>query len=93
MPFIVETGGRINALAGLEFFDKVSGALEAGRPGARRCTRSWPGWSSSRATCWRRLLWRSTRLILRRGMWVMLGWLRALMTMMFCLGLFTANQR
>ena len=28
MPFIVETGGRINA-AGLEFFDTVSGALES----------------------------------------------------------------
>ena len=27
VPFIVETGGRINA-AGLKFFDTVSGALE-----------------------------------------------------------------
>jgi hypothetical protein len=27
VPFIVETGGRVNA-AGLEFFDKVSGAMQ-----------------------------------------------------------------
>jgi hypothetical protein len=27
VPFIVETSGRINA-AGLDFFDRVSGALE-----------------------------------------------------------------
>jgi hypothetical protein len=34
VPFIVETGGRINA-AGLEFFDKVSGALEGDTPQVR----------------------------------------------------------
>ena len=39
VPFIVETGGRINA-AGLEFFDKVSGALEGGTARVRAARRA-----------------------------------------------------
>ena len=39
VPFIVETGGRINA-AGLEFFDKVSGALEADTARVRAARRA-----------------------------------------------------
>jgi hypothetical protein len=36
VPFIVETGGRINA-AGLDFFDTVSGALEGDTAKVRAC--------------------------------------------------------
>jgi hypothetical protein len=39
VPFIVETGGRINA-AGLEFFDKVSGALEGDTARVRAARRA-----------------------------------------------------
>ncbi len=40
MPFIVEAGGRINASAGLEFFDKVSGALEGDTARVRAARRA-----------------------------------------------------
>ncbi len=50
VPFIVETGGRVNA-AGLEFFDKVSGALEGDtaqvRVGRRAALRGVMGLTSS----------------------------------------------
>jgi hypothetical protein len=39
VPFIVETGGRINA-AGLEFFDTVSGALESDVAAVRAARRA-----------------------------------------------------
>ena len=41
VPFIiVETGGRINASAGLAFFDKVSGALEGDTARVRAARRA-----------------------------------------------------
>ena len=39
VPFIVETGGRINA-AGLKFFDTVSGALEGDTAKVRAARRA-----------------------------------------------------
>ena len=96
MAFIVETGGRINA-AGLEFVDTVSGALEGDTAKVRAARRAaLYGVADalvSRATCWRRSSWRSTRPISRWGMWVVLGWLGAVTTMKICLGLPTTTPR
>ncbi len=70
--FIVETGGWIDA-AGLEFFDKVSGALEGDslQVRARRRTalrgHRCAGQAAGLHTCWRRLSKRSARPTLRSG--------------------------
>jgi hypothetical protein len=68
VPFIVETGGRINA-AGLQFHSRILPLQAEGTAGLTRrhgrlhCAASHGHWRFSRATCLHRLPRRYTRLI------------------------------
>ena len=80
MPFIVETGGRINA-AGLQFLSRIlpleaEGTSRRARLDLRggmdvlHCAASHGHWRFSRATCLHRLPRRYTRLIVLLKIWV-----------------------
>jgi hypothetical protein len=95
VPFIVETGGRINA-AWLEFFDNVSGALEGDTARVRAARRA--TLHGVAAALVRQQGYMLAQIVaeihapdLAVGDVGSSGWLQVVMTMIICLGLSTAT--